>query len=115
MRRGTTPTYVLVADADLEGFDIVVSFRRGDYRTDLRGDRLSVEAAQDEQGATHTDVSFTLTQQETLRLGSRDPRKRDLCQVQLRAVDRYGTAVASEIAEIEVLPVLRDGVIAYED
>lgn len=118
MRRGTTPTYILVADADLSGFDIVVTIRGKDAQADIDGDRLTVETVE-EGGVTSTSIEFALTQEETLAFSQpkvyRWDDARNRCKVQIRAINASGLAVASEMADLDVRPILKDGVIAYEE
>ena len=96
MRRGTTPTYTLTVDADLTGWTCYVTLKGTGKVLNLEGDRLSVEG-----GETST-VVFSLTQKETLGF------KAGKCEVQVRAI-RNGTAIATDIATLEVGRILRDG------
>lgn len=102
MRRGTTPTYELVVeDADISSWSVIVTLKAAHRRIDLSGERLTVEAST-EEGAEQTVITFSLTQNETLSL------REGKCEVQVRAV-KGAQAVATDIGEIEVLPILLDG------
>ena len=118
MRRGTTPTYKLVADADLIGQRVIVTLRGQGNKVDLDGDRLTMEPDVDGGGNAVTNIYFTLTQPETLRFTQPkayawdDPKR--LCKVQIRTIDEHGVANASDMADIDIRPILKDGVISYE-
>lgn len=96
MRRGTTPTYTLTVDTDLTGWTCYVALRSAGRRLDLGMDRLEVV------GGEQSTVGFELTQAETL--GFRPGR----CEVQLRAA-KGDAAIATDIAQLEVGRILRDG------
>ena len=99
MIRGTTPPYSLAVDFDLIGWTCFVTLKGLGSKLDLEGDRLTVTAG--EQEGT-SDVSFRLTQKETLAF------KAGRCDVQLRAI-KNGIAIATDIAELRVGPILMDG------
>lgn len=99
MIQGTTPTETITVDADLRGWACYVTIKNGQSKLTIGGERLTLE-----YGANKSTITFTLTQQETLSLSS------GTAKVQLRAV-RNGTAIATDIQSIKVLPVLQEGVI----
>jgi len=99
MRRGTTPTLTLTVDADLLGWTMYVALRAGGETLVLEGERLDASAGT-EEGTT--DIALTLTQAETLAMSSGP------CEVQLRAA-RNGSAVATDIARIDVGRIIQDG------
>ena len=99
MRRGTTPTLTLTVDADIVGWTIYVALRAGCETLVLDGTRLDV-AASTEEGST--DISLTLTQEETLAMTCGP------CEVQVRAANN-GSAVATDIARIDVGRIIQDG------
>ena len=99
MRRGTTPTHTFDTDISLvEATEIYVTYKQGDKRLDKTKDDLDV---------TETSVSLELSQEETLMFSE------DKCktQVQIRAKFADGTAVASNISQVTVSPILKEGVI----
>lgn len=100
MRRGTTPTIAIkVHGCDLSKFEtIYVTFGQGTNLVDKTGEDLEIE------GDT---VSVFLTQEDTLLF---DSRKRTV-EVQIRAVSEGGVAVASNIRQIPVDAILKEGVI----
>lgn len=99
MRRGTTPAITLTVDADLTGWAVYVTLRNKCHSLTIENDRLTIEA---EEGIS--TVVFALTQEETLAfsVGS--------CEVQVRAIHN-GTAIASDIASVDVGRILLEGVI----
>ena len=103
MRRGTTPTFNIVVNADLTGYVLYLAFRQAEnvmlIKTD---DELAVDV---DDGKTYIDV--TLTQEETLAFNPPN-----CIEIQLRAVTPGGSvAVASTIASVSVERVLQDGVL----
>lgn len=102
MRRGTTPTIQFECDADLSAYQrVVLTFRAGCgcESVDVEKERITfIEGG----------FSVTLTQEETLRLGGRG-------EVQVRAVDAEGMAVASEIASVDFDRILHDGILEVGD
>lgn len=101
MRRGTTPTLVLTVDAEIADWTCYVAMRAGCNTILLEGERLDVEASQDEGS---TDIALTLTQDETLSMTCGP------CEIQVRAV-RDGSAVATDIARVDVGRIIQEGVI----
>ena len=99
MRRGTTPAITLTVDADLTGWAVYVTLRNKCHSLTIENDRLTIEA---EEGIS--TVAFALTQEETLAfsVGS--------CEVQVRAIHN-GTAIATDIASVDVGRILLEGVI----
>ena len=100
MRRGTTPTVeITVHGCDLSEFvTIYVTFRQGTTTIDKTGEDLEV---------VENKIAVFLTQEDTL---SFDSSKRTV-EVQIRAVNEGGVAVASNIRQIPVDAVLKEGVI----
>lgn len=97
MRRGTTPTLTLTVDAELVGWTCYVALRSGCKTVVVDGDRLTME-----QSEGSTTITLTLTQEETLamRVGA--------CEIQVRAAHN-GTALATDIARIDVGQIIQDG------
>lgn len=100
MRRGTTPTFEVDCDIDLTGFTIFLTIKQADEELTLTP---SVTATQ-----TGCTLAVTLTQEQTLGFKSRQP-----ASMQIRAVNAAGLAVASNIMQVDVGMILRNGVIAY--
>ena len=99
MRRGTTPAITLTVDADLTGWAVYVTLRNKCHSLTIENDRLTIEA---EEGIS--TVVFALTQEETLALSVGS------CEVQVRAIHN-GTAIATDIASVDVGRILLEGVI----
>lgn len=99
MRRGTTPAITLTVDVDLTGWAVYVTLRNKCHSLTIENDRLTIEA----EGGIST-VAFALTQEETLAfsVGS--------CEVQVRAIHN-GTAIATDIATVDVGRILLEGAI----
>ena len=102
MRRGTTPTITCkITGADLSGSNIYITIQQGG--TEITILNPTVETTED--GCI---MVITLTQEQTLRL------KKGVADIQIRWVDPNGTALATNVAQITVEKILRDGVIEYE-
>ena len=107
MRRGTTPDYLLtVAGFDLTACAVFVTLAQYSKNITLTGERLLI--AYDDKAAM-SSIVFNLTQDETLSLSSGN------VEIQVRFIDGDGTAQATEIKSIPVLPILFEEVIAYGD
>ena len=100
MRRGTTPTVTItVHGCDLSEFEtIFVTFRQGTTLLDKTGGDLEIEG---------NKISVLLTQLDTLIF---DSSKRTV-EIQIRAVNEGGVAVASNIRQIPIDAILKEGVI----
>lgn len=99
MRRGTTPAIVLTVDHDISDWTIYVTLKNGGNMLTLENDALTVEYANQK-----TTIAFALTQEQTLAFGI------GTCEVQVRAI-HDGTAIATDIQKLDVLRILKDGVI----
>ena len=103
MRRGTTPTCTIETNVDLSGCTVFVTFQQnGKNVIEKTGADVVITPSND--GSTAT---FTLTQEDTLKLV---PGR---VLVQVRYVDAFGTADASEIISTTAAEILKDGVIEY--
>lgn len=106
MRRGTTPDYVLtVAGFDLTVCKVYVTLAQYVTKITLTDDRLEITYDDVEDTSS---IVFNLTQAETLQLKSGN------AEIQVRFIDSTGEAQATEIKAVPVLPVLFEGVIAYD-
>lgn len=102
MRRGTTPTHTFqlpVDAATLEEVKIIYAQSGKEVLTKYKEDC----------SANGTAVSVTLTQEETLKFSACSP-----CQIQVRALTADGEAMASDIIEIKVYPILDSGVLVCD-
>lgn len=99
MRRGTTPAIVLTVDHDISDWTIYVTLKNGGNMLTLENDALTVEYANQK-----TMIAFSLSQEQTLAFGI------GTCEVQVRAI-HDGTAIATDIQKLDVLRILKDGVI----
>lgn len=101
MIRGTTP--VLTFDIGMDPHQFVALFV-----TFEQGNRPVLEKALGDSGLRleEESVVLTLTQQETLKMRHNMP-----CEVQIRARDAAGNALASNIITVTVSEILKEGVI----
>lgn len=99
MYRGTTPT--LSFNLPFRVSDLAVL-----YITAKQYDVLVLEKDLSDCTVNDTSVSFTLTQEETLKL---KPNRRITLQVRVKTHD--GTALASQKFECDVKDILKEGVI----
>lgn len=102
--RGTTPSITLnITGVDLSDAGVwptvIVTVGNGRNTFDVNRDKLVI--ANTDAGCT---LTFEFTQVQTLALSVMRP-----VQVQLRAKDAGGNAIASPIASVEVEDVIRDG------
>ena len=105
MRRGTTPTITLTVDKDVSTWTLYATFRSGMHNVTLENDRMTVELEpKTETEEAKTLITVTLTQEETLSLGVGN------AEVQVRAI-KDGTAIATDIKNIDVGRIIKDGVI----
>lgn len=99
MRRGTTPTLTFTTPyaADMVQSGFLTFEQRGAVVLDIP---LS------DQSVTVSDnaIAVTLTQEQTLAMSIAAP-----CEAQIRAILTSGKAVASNIVEIPVCAILKDG------
>lgn len=105
MIRGTTPHYTLTIEGyDLTQMSVYVTIRHKSYKElTLTNDRLTILYEDDT-----SSIEFTLTQEETLALNE------GVGRVQVRFIDADGDAQATEIASIQIGPILLEGEITYE-
>ena len=105
MRRGTTPTITLTVDKDVSTWTLYATFRSGMHNVTLENDRMTVELEPEtEPEEAKTLITVTLPQEETLSLGVGN------AEVQVRAI-KDGTAIATDIKNIDVGRIIKDGVI----
>ena len=103
MRRGTTPDYLLsIPGYDLSECKVYVTVQQYANAITLTSDRLEIEVQDDT-----TSISFRLTQAETLQFKSGN------AEVQVRFIDSEGTAQATDIGRIDIMPILYEDVIEY--
>lgn len=102
MYRGTTPTicFSLISSIDMaDATGIWLTFSMFGRSMTFTGDRITVDAPE-------RKMYVTLTQQETLSLGT------GTVKVQARVLMRDGTAYATDVSDVEVLGILMDGEIS---
>lgn len=105
MRRGTTPTIIInVTGEDFEDSTLYVTLEQGALELTKSGNDVLVTPT--ETGST---VAIFLTQEETLMF------TKGTAKIQIRWIDSSGIAQASPIKNIEVNPILLEGVIEYGD
>lgn len=99
MYRGTTPTicFSLISSIDMaDAIGIWLTFSMFNRSLTFTKGRVTVDAPE-------RKMYVTLTQQETLSLGT------GTVKVQARILMRDGTAYATDVSDVEVLGVLMDG------
>ena len=101
MKRGTTPTITMTADADLTNWTVYTSIRGKCKHGVVTFDDSRLTKTYDGEITTMT---LTLTQEETLALDV------GMVEFQLRAI-KDGTAIATTIEKVPVGRILQDGVI----
>lgn len=105
MRRGTTPTLTLtIKDADLAGYHIEVAITQGGKVMTKTTDEVDMQYADPD-----TVISMELTQQDTLGFKSGK-----MASIQVRFVNADGVAGATNIQNVNIDRILREGVIAYD-
>ncbi len=110
MIRGTTPTNTFTVDMDLRTADVI-------YITYKQGDQVVVERTKDQlDSITATELTLTLTQEETLKFNQKPVNTYSTCYtdfvaIQIRARFSNGLAVASNIIKTTAGEILKDGVI----
>ena len=103
MRRGSTPLNRFTSDIDLTGATVYVSYEQDDRMViDKAGDDVIVEAT--ESGCL---IKVRLSQEETLRF------RPGRAYIQVRYVTAEGTADASNIVEVMIGKIIKDGEIFY--
>lgn len=99
MRRGTTPTLTFTTpyEANLVESGYLTFQQRGTNVLDVPLSDPTITVADNA-------ISITLTQEQTLSLTTAAP-----CAAQIRAVLASGAAVASNIVQIPICAILKDG------
>lgn len=104
MRRGTTPTITIrVKGEDFDGSMLYVTLEQGAIQLTKTGSDVLVTPT--ETGST---VAIFLTQEETLMF------TKGTARIQIRWINSSGIADASPIKNIEVNPILLEGVIVWQ-
>lgn len=104
MRRGTTPTITIrVIGEDFDGSTLYVTLEQGALELTKSGSDVLVTPT--ETGST---VAIFLTQEETLMF------TKGTARIQIRWINSSGVADASPIKNIEVNPILLEGVIVWQ-
>lgn len=102
--RGTTPAITVVVPMDLTGYSCYLSVGKKARNPWFTADNTQMEAEYGEESST---LIFTLTQEQTLLCNT------GRAYIQLRLIEG-DNAVASEMAEIYVADVIKDGEITDE-
>lgn len=98
MIRGTTPTHIFDTDISLVDAEVIyVTYKQG---------RVILEKTKDDVRVTENQLQVDLTQEETLMFATNRE-----AEVQIRAKFADGTAVASNVSQIIVAPIIKEGVI----
>lgn len=99
MRRGTTPTHTFQLPdhpGDLAEVKIIYA----------QNEKVILTKKKSDCSISGKTVSVTLTQEETLKFSACYP-----CQIQVRVLVADGVAMASDVIEIKVYPILDNGVL----
>ena len=103
MRRGTTPNInIYVNGTDFEGATLYVTIEQKNHEITKTGDDVIVSTDSENYDAV---VSVFLTQEETLCF------QQGTARIQIRWIYPNGTAMASPIKNINVNPILLEGII----
>lgn len=103
MYRGTTPTNTITVDTDLRGMTVFVTYaQNGTVIFEKTNADITIE---------ETQILVPLTQADTLALSARN--KGETVNVQIRAINSAGVAIASNIMRTTAEAILKDGEIAY--
>ena len=98
MIRGTTPTHIFDTDISLVEAEVIyVTYKQG---------KVILEKTKDDVRVTENQLQVELTQEETLMFATNRE-----AEVQIRAKFADGTAVASNVSQIIVAPIIKEGVI----
>lgn len=121
MYRGTTPTITINCDIDVSEFVTMwVTFRTQQLATYAPPKQVEVTKHLGDEGVDATDegvdatdkvVTVSLTQADTLLLGSLSPDEDQQVEVQIRGRTEDGRAFASNIMTAPLSRILKDGVI----
>lgn len=114
MYRGTTPTITINCDIDVSEFVTMwVTFRTQQLATYAPPKQAEVTKHLGDEGVDATDkvVTVSLTQADTLLLGSLSPDEDQQVEVQIRGRTEAGRAFASNIMTAPLSRILKDGVI----
>ena len=117
MYRGTTPTITINCDIDVSEFVTMwVTFRTQQLATYAPPKQVEVTKHLWDEGADATDkvVTVSLTQADTLLLGSLSPDEDQQVEVQIRGRTEDGRAFASNIMTAPLSRILKDGVIVIQ-
>jgi len=113
MYRGTTPTITINCDIDVSEFVTMwVTFRTQQLATYAPPKQVEVTKHLGDEGVDATDkvVTVSLTQADTLLLGSLSPDEDQQVEVQIRGRTEDGRAFASNIMTAPLSRILKDGV-----
>lgn len=112
MYRGTTPTITINCDIDASEFVTMwVTFRVQKRSTYGQPQEVKITKRLEDEGVDVDGqvISITLTQADTLLLGSLDPETDQTVEVQIRGKTADGRAFASNIMTAPVSRILKDG------
>lgn len=117
MYRGTTPTITINCDIDVSEFVTMwVTFRTQQLATYAPPKQVEVTKHLGDEGvdATGKVVTVSLTQADTLLLGSLSPDEDQQVEVQIRGRTEDERAFASNIMTAPLSRILKDGVIVIQ-
>lgn len=113
MYRGTTPTITINCDIDVSEFVTMwVTFRTQQLATYAPPKQVEVTKHLGDEGVDATDkvVTVSLTQADTLLLGSLSPDEDQQVEVQIRGRTEDGRAFASNIMTAPLSRILKNGI-----
>ena len=98
MIRGTTPTHIFDTDISLVNAEVIyITYKQG---------KVILEKTKDDVRVTENQLQVDLTQEETLMFDFNR-----IAHVQIRARFADGKAVASNISQVDIAPIIKEGVI----
>ena len=108
MIKYTTPTITLTIEGvDLSAQDVYVTLQQGNLELTKSGSDLTIDTETVQQ-ITNTDISFTLTQEESALF-----KFNASVSVQVNWISAQGVRAATEIKKLNVMDNLLDEVIEY--
>lgn len=112
MYRGTTPTITINCDIDASEFSVMwVTFQAVKRGTYGKPQEVEINKQLNDPGVDVDGqiITITLTQADTLLLGSLEPDQEQTVEVQIRGKKADGRAYASNIMTAPLSRILKDG------
>lgn len=110
MYRGTTPTFTLQLNSDLDLTSmeqIWVTFKNKSAEVTYEKDDVTIDAE-------NCTITVHMTQEDSLKFQTCGVLQGKI-ELQVRLLDNQGVASASNIAEVDLLRILKEGVIEAQE